>query len=322
VNAPFEIPAILEAAERIRPYAIRAPLKPSFPLSALTGKRILLKLESMQPSGSFKLRGAANAIVSLTLQEQQRGIITCSSGNHGRAVALVAQRLGLSATIFLSELVPGNKVRAIQELGATVIVAGHDSDTATDLAYAHAEEHGLTYIHPFDDPRVVAGQGTIGLEILDDLPDVDTLIVPTSGGGLIGGIALAIKSRRPDVRVIGVSMERGAAMHASLVAGEPVNVEEHPTLADALAGGIGLDNRLTFPLVRDYVDDLRLVSEDEIAAAMVHALLHERLVLEGGAATTLALLLRERDAIPGDTIVAVCTGDNVDMARLLELARR
>jgi threonine dehydratase len=319
LTSQIDLVLIEQARKRIAPLVVRTPLKPSQPLSIRTGASVFLKLESMQPTGAFKLRGAANAILSLTRAEQERGIVTCSAGNHGRAVAYVARHLDIPATIFLSPLAPANKVRAIEELGARVVVAGKDFDEAAEAAEGYCVEHGMTFVHAFDDPAIVAGQGTVGLEILEDLPDVDTVIVPLSGGGLIAGIAVAVKALRSEVRIIGVSMERGPAMHASVEAGRPVSVEEETSLADALTGGIGLDNRWTFPLVRDLVDETRLVSEDEIAAAMVHALMEERIVLEGAGATPLALLLRERAGVPGASIVAVCTGDNVDMRKLLAL---
>lgn len=312
---------IEDARLRIDPLTIRTPLKPSQTLSFRLGKQVYLKLETMQPTGAFKLRGAANAILSLSPEQRELGVVTCSAGNHGRAVAYVARHIGIAATIFLSSLVPANKVQAIEEFGATVVVAGADFDEASAEARAYCADQGMTFVHAFDDREIVAGQGTIGLEILDDLSAVDTIIVPLSGGGLIAGIALAAKARKPSVHVIGVSMEHGAAMHESLKAGRPVSVQEEPTLADALAGGIELDNSVTFPLVRDLVDEVRLVSEAEIAAAMVFALLKERIVLEGAGATPLAVLLSNEAAVPGDTIVAVCTGDNVDMARLLALVQ-
>lgn len=312
---------IEDARLRIEPLTNRTPLKPSQTLSARLGKQVYLKLETMQPTGAFKLRGAANAILSLSPEQRERGVVTCSAGNHGRAIAYVARHAGIDATIFLSRLVPDNKVRAIEDLGATVVVTGADFDEASAEARAYCVDRGMTFVHAFDDRQIVAGQGTLGLEILDDLPDVDTIVVPLSGGGLIAGVALAVKARKPATYIIGVSMEHGAAMHESLKAGRPVSVTEEPTLADALAGGIELDNSVTFPLVRDLVDEVRLVSEAQIADAMVYALLKERIVLEGAGATPLAVLLGDEAAVPGDIIVAVCTGDNVDMTKLLALVQ-
>jgi threonine dehydratase len=313
---------IEQAAARIAGMATRTPLKPAWALTRETGRTTYLKLETMQPTGAFKLRGAANLIRSLTPAEQARGLVTCSSGNHGRAVAYVARQLGLRAVVFLSEHAPAVKVAAIRELGAEVVIGGPDYDSADAVSLDYAAAHGSTYVHAFDDPRIVAGQGTLGLEIVEQLPEVATIVAPLSGGGLLAGIAVAAKARKPDVRVVGVSMEGGAAMHASLQAGQPINVPEEATLADALAGGIGLDNRLTFRLVRELVDDTQLVSEAQIGDAMGYALLRERVVLEGGAATPLAFLRDPRAADLPRPIVAVCSGDNVDMPTLLALAER
>jgi threonine dehydratase len=312
---------IEQAAERIAGVAQRTPLKPAWALGREMGRAVYLKLETMQPTGAFKLRGAANLILSLTPDERERGLVTCSSGNHGRAVAYVARQLGLRAVVFLSALAPANKVAAIRDLGAEVIICpDYDAADAASLEYARARR--MTYVHPFDDPRIVAGQGTIGLEIVQTLPEVATLVVPVSGGGLIAGVALAAKALKPGVRVIGVSMEHGAAMHASVHAGRPVPVVEEATLADALAGGIGPDNRLTLRAVQQLVDDILLVSEEQIADAMAYALLEERLVLEGAAACPIALLRDPRAADYAAPLVAVCSGDNVDMGRLLAIARR
>lgn len=317
-----DLRAIELARERILGLVARTPLKPSQAESWPSGRQVYLKLETMQPTGAFKLRGAANAILSLPADERERGIVTCSAGNHGRAVAWVARHLGIPATIFMSPLAPANKVRAIEALGATVVVTGKDFDEAADAAARHCAENGLTFVHAFDDPAVIAGQGTVALEIFEDLPAVETIVVPLSGGGLVAGIAIVVKALKPEARVIGVSMEQGPAMHDSVQAGKPVSVVEEASLADALTGGIGLDNRWTFPIVRDLVDDIVLVSEEEIGTAMVRALTSEKVVLEGAAATPLAVLLRDDPAIQGDTVVAVCTGDNVDTATLLSLAGR
>ena len=311
-----------QAASRIYDLAVRTPLKPSISLSARSRREAFLKLETVQPSGSFKIRGVANFISQL-LESDDRPtmLVTASAGNHGRAVAYVANQVGLSAVIFVGAGVPEAKVMRIRALNAEVRRSNWDLDEATQEAIEFANVHGGVFIHAFDDAGVVAGQGTIGLEILEALPRVDTIIAPVSGGGLIAGIALAVKSRKPEIRVIGVSMARGAAMIASLRAGRPMWVAEEETLADCLRGGIGLQNQMTFELVRTLVDDVHAVSEDSIAEAMAHALLEERLVLEGGAACSLVPLL-EGWELPGETVVAICSGDNVDMAQLLAVTRR
>jgi threonine dehydratase len=207
----------------------------------------------------------------------------------------------------------------VQALGAEVRIVGRNQDDAEVVAKELAAERGLTFVSPFDDPFVIAGQGTIGLELLEDLPALDCVLVPLSGGGLIGGIALALKSADPRIRVIGVSMERGPAMIRSLEAGRPVAVEEEASLADSLGGGIGLDNRYTFALVRDYMDETVLVGETEIADAMRHCYWQERQIVEGGAAVGVAALLAGKAAPPGDNIVVLLSGGNVDMGRFTEI---
>lgn len=318
-DASVDLKAIELARERIQGIVTRTPLKPSQAGDYPGGQAVHLKLESMQPTGAFKLRGAASAILALPPDDRDKGMVTCSAGNHGRAVAWVARSLGVPAVIFMSPLAPANKVQAIERLGATVTIAGRNFDEASTAALEFCSERGMTFVHPFDNPDVIAGQGTVALEIFEDLPEVDTIVVPIGGGGLIAGIATVVKALKPEARVVGVSMEHGAAMHSSIQAGEPVLVDEKASLADALTGGIGLANRWSFPLVRDRVDEIVLVSEEEVAAAMVHALMAEKVVLEGSAATALAVVMRNDPALRGETVVAICTGDNVDTRTLIDL---
>ncbi len=270
-----------------------------------------LKLETEQPTGSFKLRGAANKLLSLDDEARRRGVVAMSSGNHGRAVAPVARELGVAATICISDRVPGVKRRAMADLGAEVVVGGPDLDDADAAARRLVADEGRTWVSPFDDAAVIAGQGTIGLEILDDLPGAAEVLVPLSGGGLISGIALAIKSRMPGVRVVGVSQDRGPAMYESLRAGRITPVVEEETLADALAGGLGEENHHTMAMVAELVDDIVLVSEQQIAAAMAWAHEKEDLVVEGGGAVGIAALLAGvvRPATPATVVVS---GGNVD----------
>jgi threonine dehydratase len=306
---------IWQARQAIAPLVRRTALVRSKTLSSELGQNVHLKLETQQRTGAFKLRGAANRLLQLTGPERQRGVVAVSTGNHARAVAHAARVQGVRAVVCMSPLVPANKVEAVRALGAEVRIVGRNQDEAEAVAKELAAEGGLTFVSPFDDPFVIAGQGTIGLELLEDLPTLDSVLVPLSGGGLIGGIALALKSADPSIRVIGVSMERGPAMALSLAAGRPVAVEEEPSLADCLGGGIGLDNRHTFALVRDLVDQTVLVSEDEIAAAMRHCYWRERQVVEGGAAVGIAALLAGKIRPPGDNLVVVLSGGNVEMER-------
>jgi threonine dehydratase len=310
---------VYEARNYIGTIVRQTPLVPSAPLAEITGGSVRLKLENLQKTGSFKLRGAANKLLHLSAEEQGRGVIMVSSGNHGRAVSYVAQSLDIPAVVCLPKTVPDHKIKAIQELGAETVVLGDTYDEADAHASHLQEERGLTMVHPFDDPLIIAGQGTIGLEILEAMPEVDLVLVPLSGGGLISGIAMALKSADPDIRVIGVSMERGPAMVESLRAGRVVEVVEEPTLADALAGGLGGDNKYTFAMVRKFVDDTVLVSEEAIARGMIFALNRLNLVIEGGGAVGLAALIEGRIKNPGQNMVVVVSGGNVDLRVLLQL---
>lgn len=316
-----ELGDIYQAEYQIRETIYRTPLIQSSWLSKFTGSEVLLKLENMQVTGSFKIRGATNKMLSLKKEEKARGVIAVSSGNHGRAVAYVAQEFGFPAVICVSETVPANKVNGIRELGAQVVIAGKTYDEATEGALKLQEERGLTMIHPFDDPYVIAGQGTIGLEIIKERPDINTVIVPLSGGGLLGGIALALKSINPAIQTIGVTMEVGAAMAQSLAAGKVAEIVEEPSLADALIGGLGPENHYTFNLNQKYVDKTVLVSEQEIAAGMTYALEKEHLVVEGGGAVGIAALLAGKVGNLGEKVVLVISGSNVSLDGLVEVAK-
>lgn len=304
---------LYRARQRIRGHVLHTPLVASPSLSNCVGAPVHLKLECRQTTGSFKLRGATNALLALDDAARSRGVIGVSTGNHGRALAYAAKRQGVRAVICMSRLVPSNKVEAIRALGAEVHISGASQDEAELEVARLVREEGLTLLPPFDHPDVIAGQGTAGLEILDDLPAVDTVLVPLSGGGLLAGVALAMKSASQEIRVVGVTMERGCAMHASLAAGQPIQVEELETLADSLGGGIGLDNRYTFRMAQALVDDTVLVSEDEIADAIRHAYREEQIVVEGSGAVGIAALLAGRIDRPGTTVV-LASGANIDMA--------
>jgi len=303
----------IERARRALDRRIRlTPVEPSAALSALTGAPVHLKLEHQQITGSFKLRGATHAVLCLGKAQRANGVVGVSTGNHGRGLAYAARAAGVRCIICMSALVPKNKVEGIKAQGAEVRIVGRSQDDAQAEVDRLVAEAGMIMLPPFDHPDIIAGQGTLGLEILEQLPAVETVVVPVSGGGLISGMAVALKARKPGVRVIGVSMERGAAMYQCQKAGKPIFVEELATLADSLGGGIGLDNRYTFALVRDLVNDLVLVSEAEIAAAIRHAYWEERQIIEGSGAVGIAALRAGRIADPGVT-VAVLSGGNIDM---------
>ncbi|TGR15152.1 hydroxyectoine utilization dehydratase EutB [Mesorhizobium sp. M4B.F.Ca.ET.190.01.1.1] len=309
---------IVEARARILSHVFATPLVTSPTLSNICGVAVSLKLEHYQATGSFKLRGATNAILQLSAAGLEKGVVAASTGNHGRALAYAARAAGSRATICMSRLVPENKVAEIRRLGAEVRIIGNSHDDAQAEADRISEQQGLTAVPPFDHPHVVAGQGTIGIEIVEAMPSVTTIVVPLSGGGLIAGVAAAAKALRPRVKVIGVSMHRGAAMKASLDAGRPVLVEEFASLADSLGGGIGLDNGLTFSMCRDLLDGVVLLTESEIADGMRHAYAHEREILEGSGAVGIAALLARKIPDLVGPLAVVLSGRNIDM----ELHRR
>ncbi|WP_312794552.1 hydroxyectoine utilization dehydratase EutB [Tianweitania sp.] len=313
-HLPVALTDIQRAAAWIEGRVVRTPLVQSPSLSQQSGQPVYLKLETCQPIGAFKLRGAMNAILAVEPALRQRGLVTASTGNHGRAVAYAAKELGVPATICMSALVPANKVDAIKALGAEVCITGTSQDDAQEEVDRLVETRGFVSIPPFDAIDVVAGQGTIGLELVEDLPDLDAVLVPLSGGGLAGGIAVAVKALRPQARIIGISMERGAAMQASIAAGRPVFVREEETLADSLGGGIGLANSVTFALCRDLLDENVLLTEDEIAAGIRHAFLTKGEVVEGAGAVGIAAILAGKVSLHGPTAIIV-SGGNIDPAR-------
>lgn len=292
----------------------RTPTVQSASLSERAGIPVHLKLEHRQITGSFKLRGATNALSNLTASEKRQGVVAASTGNHGHALAFAAHLEGVHAVICMSRMVPQNKVDEIRRLGADIRIIGTSQDDAQEEVDRLVRDRGFTMVPPFDNARVIAGQGTLGLEIVEDVPDVEMVIVPVSGGGLASGVAAAVKATRPSARIIGVSMDRGAAMRTSLDAGKPVLVEEHESLADSLGGGIGLDNSLTFAMVHNLLDDVILLTEEEIAAGMAHAYEQEREVIEGAAAVGIGALLAGKVSAKGP-IIAILSGRNVDMSQ-------
>lgn len=312
---------IYQARRRIRHIVFRTPLVESQPLSKLTGSEIYIKLENLQKTGSFKLRGATNKIKSLEPGTLVKGAITVSSGNHGLAVSYVARELGIPVYISVSSATAEHKVAAIRNMGAEVLMGGGTYDEAADVANQKMSDLNLTMIHPYDDPDIIAGQGTIGLEIIEDLPKIDTVLVPLSGGGLMSGIALALKTIKPSIHVVGVSMDHGPAMVESIKAGRIVEVDEQPSLADSLVGGLGRENHYTIKMVEKYVDEMVLVSEDEIAAGMVFALEQHHQVLEGGGAVGIAALMAKKVRHLGKHVVIVASGGNVSLPTLIDLAQ-
>ena len=318
IKGNFSLRDVYLARNRISTIAIKTPILEDKELSS-SSSFVYLKLENLQITGSFKLRGAANKILSLSDEERARGVITVSSGNHGRAVSYVAKKVGVRATVCVPRVVPISKQESILALGAELVVEGENADEAMVYADKLQIERGMTMVHPFDDLDVIAGQGTIGVELLEEFPEIDTVIVPLSGGGLISGIAFSLKQASPTIRVIGVSMDRGPAMVESLKAGRVVDIIEEPSLADALMGGLNKDNQHTFTMVQKYVDETVLVSEDEIAAGMIHCLHHHHMIVEGGAAVAISALLSNKIRKLGKNIAVVISGSNVSISVLKKL---
>jgi threonine dehydratase len=296
----------------------RTPLVLAENLSKTMGYQIYLKLENWQTTGSFKARGAANKLLNLTEAEKKKGVIAFSTGNHGRAVATLSRDLGLKAVICLSERVPLWRQEKMKELGAEVVAFGDSQDRAYEKALEIQKERGLTMIAPFDDPLVISGQGTLGLEIFEELPEVSQVVVPLSGGGLFSGVALAMKSLNPAIKMVGVSMEVAPAMIKSLEKGKPTEIPEKDSLADALLGGIGLDNKYTFALTQKYIDQAVEVSEKEIAAGIFEAFDGLGLMVEGSGAVGLATVLAGKITGSGP-VVLVLSGGNIKAEKLMEI---
>ncbi len=304
--------ADIEAAQTlIAPSIYRTRTERSASLSHKMGVPVHLKLEHHQWTGSFKLRGATNAILNLTDAQRAQGVVGVSTGNHGRGLAYAARQNGVRCIICMSELVPQNKIDGIKAQGAEVHIVGRSQDDA-QVEVDRLVIDGMTMIPPFDHPDIIAGQGTVGLELAEDLLDLTTAVVPLSGGGLISGVAVALKARLPKIKLIGVSMERGAAMYQCQKAGKPMIVPELATLADSLGGGIGLNNAYTFGMTRDLVDDIVIVSEAEIARAIRHAYWQENQIIEGSGSVGIAALLSSK-VTPEGTTALLLSGGNIDM---------
>ena len=306
---------VLEARERVRETSRHTPLSYSYTYSEMTGADVHLKLENFQRTGAFKIRGATNRIATLGEGEKAAGVVTASAGNHAQGVALAATRAGVDAKIVMPENAPISKVKATRSYGAEVVLHGADYAEAAERAHELERTNGRTYLHAFDDEAVMAGQGTIGLEILEDCPDVDTVVVPIGGGGLIAGIAVAIKEAHPDVRVIGVQAEGASSLVPSLEKGERVTIDGVDTVADGIATrSVGAK---TFAVIEEYVDEVVAVSDSEIAMAVVHLLERSKTLVEGAGAVPLAALLFDHfDYEEGETIVPALCGGNIDLNTL------
>jgi threonine dehydratase len=310
---------IQAAQSRILGKVRRTPCVESPALSELTGVKLCLKLENVQLTGSFKERGACNRLEVMSPAERERGVVTASAGNHAQAVARHGARLGISVTVVMPEATPLVKVTATRRYGATVILRGANYDDAADIAAGIAHERRLVYVHPFEDPFVIAGQGTIGLELLADAPDLDAVILPVGGGGLIAGVACAIKEQNPKLRVLGVESRRFPSMKHALDSIAPPSLPGGKTIADGIA--VRRVGEMTREMVQKYVDEIQLVSEAEIAQAMLLLLEREKTVVEGAGAVGLAALLHHRFELAGARVAIVLSGGNIDVnliSRIIE----
>jgi threonine dehydratase len=313
--------AVLEAADRIRDGIVATPCTRTSAFEDIVPSALHLKFENLQRTGSFKDRGSLNRLMRLSTEERARGVITASAGNHGQGLAYHGRRLGIPVTVVMPVNAPLNKVSNTRGYGATVALSGSILDESAEAAARIAEEKGLVTVPAFDHPDIIAGQGTIGLEILEQVPDVDTVLVPVGGGGMIAGICMAIKEVRPQVRVIGIEADAAASAKASREAGRVVQIPHSDTLADGIATKRIGD--LTFPIVERYVDDLVSVGEDSIAAAILLLLEREKTLAEGAGAVSIAALLSGVLALgQRATVVAVLSGGNIDINMISRIIDR
>ena len=311
----------VEAAQaRIRDRVYLSPCARSETLSRLSGTEAYLKLENLQMTGSFKERGALNRLLTLEPAARERGLIAASAGNHAQGVAYHAGRIGIPTTIVMPETTPIIKVASTRGHGARVILHGGGYDEAYSEARRIEQAEGLSFIHPFDDPGVIAGQGTVGLELFEQVPELEAVVVPIGGGGLVAGIGVALKARRPGLRVIGVQTELLPSMQAALEAGKPVTLDAAQTLADGIA--VKRVGDLTLALAQRVVDEVVTVSEEEIASAILYLLEKEKTVVEGAGAVAVAGLMHHRPSgLSGKRVVSVISGGNIDVnlvARVIE----
>jgi threonine dehydratase len=311
---------IQAARQRIRDRIYLTPAPLSATLSRATGNALYLKLENLHDTGSFKERGALNRILTMTDEERACGVITASAGNHGQAVAYHAARHGIRARICMPQFTPIVKVNAVSNYGGEVILHGTNYDEAVAKAKQMAANEHLTYLPAFNDPAVIAGQGTIGLELLEQIPNLDAVVVPVGGGGLIGGIACAIKETRPNVRIIGVQAAAVPSMQAAVQAGAPVLVPPASTIADGIA--VRQVGDLTLPLFEKYVDELLMVEDEEIAMAILWLLEKEKTVAEGAGAAAMAAMLRRKTALQDKNVAVILSGGNIDVMMISHIIER
>ena len=309
---------VIDAEQRIRGHIRQTPLERSNFLSQLADADVYLKLESSQITGSFKLRGAMNKMLGLSEEERANGVLTASSGNHGAACAYLMTHFGIPGTIFLPESVSPAKLEAIRSYGADTELVPGDGIEAEKLARRLAAEHGQTYISPYNDPLIIGGQGTIGLELRRQTEGIDAVLVPVGGGGLVAGVGGYLKSVDPKVEIIGCPPENSRVMYESIQAGEIIDMESRPTLSDGTAGGIDHDS-ITFDVCREVIDDWELLSEQEIADAILVALDKQHLMVEGAGALPIASLMRNPQRFAGQGVVLLVSGSKLGLETLRAL---
>jgi threonine dehydratase len=308
------------ARNRIRDFIYFSPAQHSAALSQMTGQQVYLKLDNLQRTGAFKERGALNKILTLTDDEKQRGVIAASAGNHAQAVAFHATQRGIKARIVMPLMTPLVKVSSTVGYGAEVVLHGANYDEACAEALRQADAGGMTFLHPFDDPEVIAGQGTIGIELLEQVPELEAVVVPIGGGGLISGVACAIKETNPKIRVVGVQTERLPSMLRATEANRPVTIPAEATIADGIA--VRRAGDVTLAHVQRYVDEIVTVDEEEIAKAILVLLEREKTLAEGAGAVGLAALLQKKTSLNGQHTAVVVGGGNIDVSLLAKIIER
>jgi threonine dehydratase len=311
---------IRTAMDRIRDSIYLSPCARSEYFSQLTGNSVYLKLDNLQRTGAFKERGALNKLLTLTAEERSRGVIAASAGNHAQGVAYHAGRHGIRAEICMPLTTPLIKVSATKSYGAEVILHGANYDEACEEAVRRSQQFGMTFVHPFDDEVVIAGQGTMGLEILQQVPDIEAVIAPIGGGGLIAGVACAVKATNPQVRVIGVQPARLPSMKVAIAEGHPVTLSPAATIADGIA--VRRAGEKTLPLIQKYVDDIVTVDEEEIANAILLLLEREKTLAEGAGAAAIAALINRKTPLSGKKVAVLVCGGNIDVSLLSRIMER
>lgn len=312
----MDVKEIYDAKERLKGHIKETPVV----YAPNLGEDVYLKVEVLQDTGSFKLRGAYNKISTLTEEEAKRGVIACSAGNHAQGVAKSATEKGIESIICMPYHAPLSKVAATKNYGAQVVLVKESFDDAAAYADKLAKEEGYTFIAPFNDEKVIAGQGTIGLEILDKIPDVDIIVVPIGGGGLISGIALAAKSIKPDIKIIGVQTKISPGMYESIKEGKIVTVKGGSTIADGIA--VKTPGEITYEMTRELVDDIVLVTEGEISSAILTLLEKNKIITEGAAASTVAALMYKKFNHSGKKVCCVLSGGNIDVTRVSKVIEK